>query len=373
MRKSIALCLLIILSFNSDIGAICNAPFISTDTGMLPSACDGSTVTQAVNSGDVLEFMLIGGNEYVFSICGSSTAVFNDSQLDLWDATFTTLVADNDDGCSVGSQFFSEIAYTPTADETVNLAIYRWFCSTVGGEGWTLTVSCTESIGGASLCPTGYEQAQLEDFSACAEPTGWIMTNSGPVGGTTSGACGGTDVFAFDCTNGFSGSSGGGPSAGFADCQAVITGANMLDNTTTGEACLYSPILDASIYQSLQLGFDWQLEDYAGDGAMSVDVYTGTAWQTIFTYGVDGNGSESLNVSSFINSDFQVRYCFDTEAGVDPALIWGIAIDNHLVCGELAPVVPTLGTWALLCMILFSLSFGLLSLGRIQPSILESH
>lgn len=367
MKKLVALCTALILSFSLDSGqlhcqAICSAPFVSSGTGTLPATCDGTAATQTVNSGDVLEFMLVADNEYVFSICGSSTAVFNDSQLDLWDATFTTAVASNDDGCTMGSQFFSEIVYTPSADETVNLAIYRWFCSTIGGEAWTLSVSCTESIGNASLCPTGYEEAQIEDFSSCALPAGWTLTNSGPAGGTSTGACTGTDVFSFDCTNGFAGSSGGGPSPGFADCQAVVTGANMLDNTATGEACLYSPVLDASTYQALQLSFDWQLEDYAGDGAMTVDVYTGAAWQTVFSFGVDGNGQEALNVSSFINSTFQVRYCFDTESEIDPSQIWGMAIDNHVICGEPAPIVPTMSTWALICLALSMLSLGLIML-----------
>ncbi len=357
------------LGINLEIGAICNAPFVATSTGTLPAACDGSMLSESVNSGDVIEYDLIAGNEYVFSLCGSSTAVFNDSQLDLWNASFTTLVADNDDGCVMGSQFFSEIIYTPSADETVNLAIFRWFCGTQSGEGWTLNVSCTESIGMATLCPTGFEAAQGEDFSGCAAPAGWTLTNSGPVGGTTSGPCDGPDVFAFDCTNGFSGSSGGGPSAGFSDCQAVITGANFLDGSATGEACFYSPILDASVYQSLQLSFDWQLEDFAGNGALTVDVYTGAAWQTVFSFGVDGNGQESLNVSSFINSDFQVRYCFDSETGTNPAEIWGAAIDNHLICGELAPIVPTMSTWALLCLTLAMMSLGLITLSRLPEEV----
>jgi len=295
-------------------------------------------VTQTVNSGDVLEYALLGGNEYTFTLCGSSTAVHNDSQLDLWDASFGTLIEGNDaGGCTVGSTFFDTIVYTPGADETVNLAIYRWFCNTIGGEGWTVT------------------------FSGCTKPADWTLTNSGPAGGSAPGACNGTAVFAFDCTSGFSGSSGGGPSAGFSDCQAVISGTNMLDNTITGEACMYSPVVDASAYTSLQLGFDWQLEDYAGNGQFTVEVYTGTAWQTVFTYSVDGNGVESIPVTSFINADFQVRYCFDTEMGTNPAEIWGMAIDNHLVCGN-PPIIPTMSSWALICLLLTMLSTGLIAI-----------
>lgn len=343
------------------LGAICNAPAASNQTGTLP-ACDGTVSSFGTESGDVWEFDLTSGFEYTFSLC-SSTGVQNDSQMDLWNAGFTTLLADGDDECT----FHAEIVYAATMDETVQLAIYRFLCSSAGGEGWTLSVSCTEAVSASSNCPDGYEVIQFEDFSSCAQPADWSMVNTGPAGGVAVGACNSGAVFSFDCNNGYPNSSGGGTPATFADCQAVIFGENMLDGTAPGVACFLSPVVDLSTHSAAELAFDWENEDFASNGLLSVEVWTGTAWQAVFTQDADGSGSEALNVTSFLNSDFQVRYCYDTQGAVTSNSVWGMAIDNHQLCA-IPVAMPTMGTWALICLTLLMLSFGLLSIAQVNSN-----
>jgi hypothetical protein len=82
---------------------------------------------------------------------------------------------------------------------------------------------------------------------------------------------------------------------------------------------------------NLSLSFDYENEDFAGDGNFIVEVFDGAVWQQVFIVEQDQSGSEIINVTAYSNANFQVRYCYDVETETNTSLIWGCAVDNHIV------------------------------------------
>ncbi len=108
-------------------------------------------------------------------------------------------------------------------------------------------------------------------------------------------------------------------------------------------ATLLSPVFDLTAMTNPQLLFDYHLRTISSGESLDVEVWDGAAWQNVLTYTNDdgawtGSGSQlaTINVSSFSNADFQVRFIYDDGPGANFA--WYAGIDNFTI--EEAPACP---------------------------------
>ena len=162
-------------------------------------------------------------------------------------------------------------------------------------------------------CMTGLDEIMNETFDACMMPAGWTVSGPGVI--TFDG--GPTDV-----------PGGQTPSEDFSVCIAIIDddAANAV-----GISCIISPIIDMSSITNAELTFDWQNNDFAGDGDFYVEVYDGAAWVQVFIEMEDAFGTDqTVSLAAYTNADFQIRFCYDDE-GADA---WGAGFDNVSICGE---------------------------------------
>lgn len=185
---------------------------------------------------------------------------------------------------------------------------------------------------------------QFEDFNTGVQPVGWTVTNTG-AGGINVGNCqDGITVFSFDCQD-YPAAAGAPIPPGFNGTVAVIDYNNLpglIDPNTVG--CHVSPVVNASTATNLALSFDYEHEDFNGDGLFTVEVFDGADWQMVFSAEEDESGHQLIDVSVYANADFQVRYCFDTQSEAGE-FIWGCAIDNHqvenIICSQAENLVAT--------------------------------
>lgn len=172
-------------------------------------------------------------------------------------------------------------------------------------------------------CPTcmdGLDEIINENFDACVMPAGWSVT-------ATDGGV--ADIFfdggSMDVPGGLM------PSPDFSGCIAIIDDDA---NDAIGFGCILTPIIDLTITTNASLTFDWQTNDFAGSGDFVVEVFDGSVWVQVFIEENDAFGTNTtIDLSTFSNSDFQIRFCYDDEG----AFAWGIGIDNVAVCGMSGP------------------------------------
>jgi len=166
-------------------------------------------------------------------------------------------------------------------------------------------------------CMTGFEELLNETFDACVMPVGWTVTaTDGGIGDIT-------------FNGGFVDVPGAlTPSPDFSGCIAII---NEDANDAIGIGCVITPIIDMSSFVNGSLTFDWQNNDFAGAWDFIVEVFDGTAWVQVFIEENDAFGTnETIDLSAFSNSDFQIRFCYDDEG----EFAWGAGFDNVAVCGQ---------------------------------------
>lgn len=182
--------------------------------------------------------------------------------------------------------------------------------------------------GGPDCPPCAVEPACSADmveiinapFDDCAIPAGWSVVALN--GGTT----------AFVTFNNMSVPGGGAtPPSDFMGCIALI------DDDAPGSAdppdvrCILTNVIDMSAFANGTLTFDWHNESVVNDGNFIVEVYDGTGWvQVFFTEGDGSANDETVDLSAYTNTDFQIRFCYDDEGGWQ----WGVGIDNVSVCAE---------------------------------------
>src|SRR6056297_2468649 len=178
-----------------------------------------------------------------------------------------------------------------------------------------------------------------EDFDACELPAGWTVeaenTNDPD---TLISTCGG-NLFSFECTA-YPGDDGSGAEADGAfgnDCALVVDmNSSSLGQQSGGIASVTSPVVDLSSNEFAYIQFDWQLEDFGGFGALNVDVWDGSQWVNLITvtdedaYGLE----EQVDVTDYMNADFQVRFLCDNEGREAISLLWGFAINNFVVFAD---------------------------------------
>lgn len=168
---------------------------------------------------------------------------------------------------------------------------------------------------GLLLANITFAQLQTQDFEAATLPAGW----------TTNIVSGSVD-WTFGSGNMSSGTDFPTNAAIFDDDAA---GEFELDNTVQ----LLSPTIDVSAATSLNLSFDYALQDYIGSGYMTAEVWDGSAWIEILNVTEDTNPTPfTLDVLQYANPAFQVRYTYDD----DDDYAWGAGVDNFVLTGTLA-------------------------------------
>ncbi|RFN57619.1 HYR domain-containing protein [Marixanthomonas ophiurae] len=216
-----------------------------------------------------------------------------------------------------------------------SLDIDTFTCADVGDNTVTLTV--TDDEGNSSTCTATVTIEDntapeitcigepgifniLEEFEAATIPSGWTTI-------VESGA----DDWAF----------GSGDMPGSTD--DFPTNAAIFDDDAAGSGQvnlvrLLSPVYDISAAASADLNFDYSLQDFVGDGEISVEVWDGSAWQEIL-FATEDTPPTSLGVTDmmpFANPDFQVRFTYDDNGGFG----WGAGVDNFALNYELSTSPP---------------------------------
>ncbi|MFL9833822.1 T9SS type A sorting domain-containing protein [Chryseobacterium terrae] len=155
----------------------------------------------------------------------------------------------------------------------------------------------------------GYSQIQSEDFEATTLPTGWTMNIiTGTVGWEFGlNEYGGYTPFA---TNG-----------------AIFN--DDFYEEANNEADLISPAVDVTSYGTLNLSFDYSLEDFSGSGDFIVSVWNGTSWVQVFSQTNDMLfESKSIDVTAYKNAAFRVKFKYlDVDWG------WGAGVDAYRLTG----------------------------------------
>jgi hypothetical protein len=92
-----------------------------------------------------------------------------------------------------------------------------------------------------------------------------------------------------------------------------------------------SPSADLTCYSTVNLSFDYIYNDINATDFLAVDVWDGAAWVNVLNQTTDQTTwlNFSLDVSAYINDDFQVRFTYDD--GDDWS--WYAAVDNFALCG----------------------------------------
>ena len=167
----------------------------------------------------------------------------------------------------------------------------------------------------AIFTSVGFAQIQSEDFEGDTLPDGW-----------TSNIIGGTQ----DWTFGSGVMPGGDPFTS----NAAIFDDDAAGAASIGGAELLSPPVDLTSYSDATLTYEYSMQDFAGSGIFTVEAWDGTTWQTLLTSEVDTPPTFEgpMDVTSFINDAFQVRFTYDDEGD----FAWGAGVDNFSIDGTLS-------------------------------------
>jgi len=166
-------------------------------------------------------------------------------------------------------------------------------------------------------------QIVSEDFESGTMPTGWNQTITAGMG-----------TWAVD--NSLWGSSITSNYVVFFDDDANGDG-------STDAAYIDTPTIDLSSYSTVNFDFDYLNAQYNNPSSLTVEVYNGTGWSQVFytntnDYDYDGTNdiltlwSESVDVTSYINSNFQIRFSYDDAADWS----FGCAVDNIVLTSTLS-------------------------------------
>ena len=126
--------------------------------------------------------------------------------------------------------------------------------------------------------------------------------------------------------------SGDMPTGGDFPTNAAIFNDDAAGSGQVNMASLISPAYDITGAVTASVSFDYALQEFAGDGTLTVDVYDGAAWQQILFVDVDTDptNSGSIDVMPYANANLQVRFTFDDEGSWG----WGAGVDNFEITYE---------------------------------------
>ncbi|WP_299149184.1 T9SS type A sorting domain-containing protein [uncultured Dokdonia sp.] len=174
---------------------------------------------------------------------------------------------------------------------------------------------------------TSYAQIQTEDFEGDTLPDGW-----------TSNIIGGTAEWAF-----------GSPAMPTGDpftSNAAIFDDDGAGSASVGGGELISPAIDLTGYADASVTYEYSLQDFIGDGFLKVDVWDGAEWQEIALYDdadIAPTMESAIDVTSFINDAFQVRFTYDDEG----AWAWGAGVDTFSIDGTLSTESNTINGFSM--------------------------
>ncbi|MEN8125450.1 MAG: T9SS type A sorting domain-containing protein [Bacteroidota bacterium] len=163
---------------------------------------------------------------------------------------------------------------------------------------------------------------QQEGFAGTSIPTGWMSDN------LTSG-----------CTWQY-GYIGDMPDSGSTTPADFPTGAALFDDSTCGtysqdHIILTAPELDLSQVSNAEIEVIYNLQVFADKGEFIIEVFDGTIWQQVFFQDVDSprdtgtHQTANIDVSTFLNSAFKVRFIYDDEG----YMAKGLGIDDYKLSG----------------------------------------
>src|SRR5690554_43211 len=149
--------------------------------------------------------------------------------------------------------------------------------------------------------------SELEDFEGSTIPSGWttVIHNGSR-----------------DWTFG----SGAMPTGGNFTSNAAIFNDDAAGSGQVNKATLLSPVYNIAGSTTTSISFDYALQEYLGDGTLTVEAYDGTTWQQLLFVETNTSPTNSgvLDMAAFVNSNFQVRFTYDDEGGWG----WGAGVDN---------------------------------------------
>lgn len=208
--------------------------------------------------------------------------------------------------------------------DSMSLDISSFDCSMIGENTVTLTV--TDNVGNSSTCTAtvtvqdvtapevvcvgGFGTfSESEDFEAASVPAGW----------TTNILSGAWD---------WSFGSGDMPTGADFPTNAAIFDDDAAGSGESNIAELLSPVYDLTGAVSAEISFDYASKIFGG-GILTAEVFDGADWQEVFMVdtNVDPTNTGAIDVTAFMNSNFQVRYTYDDEGEWS----WGAGVDNFLL------------------------------------------
>ncbi|MEM0519697.1 subtilisin, partial [Aequorivita sp. MCCC 1A16923] len=171
-------------------------------------------------------------------------------------------------------------------------------------------VNVIDNIAPVITCGVANITSELTDFEDATIPTSWTTV-------VTSGSA----DWAFG--------SGDMPIGGDFPTNAAIFDDDAAGSGEVNLVSLLSPVYDISAAVTASISFDYALQEFAGDGTLTVEVYDGAAWQQILFVDVDTDPTNSgaLDMAAYMNADFQVRFTYDDEGG----WAWGAGVDNFQI------------------------------------------
>ena len=157
----------------------------------------------------------------------------------------------------------------------------------------------------------------IEDFDDTTIPQGWTTEIEAGVQNWTFG-------------------SGAVPGGGNFTSRAAIFNDDAAGSGEVNKATLISPVYDISASSSAGISFDYAFREYLGDGIMTAEVYDGATWQQVFSVETNTTPTNTgnIDVTAYINPDFQVRFVYDDEGGWS----YGTGVDNFKIDYEITTV-----------------------------------
>jgi subtilisin-like proprotein convertase family protein len=199
-------------------------------------------------------------------------------------------------------------------------------CSLPLLEAWTAPEDCTPPACSNPNAVTIFS----EDFNACEMPADW---ENNIIAGDSAW------LFVLNSPDAFNTGNIDGT------CMVLFDDDYLGSGAPASNVELVSPQINLSNYADVNLSFDFNFQDFAGE-TFYVDAWDGTTWNNLMTItGVDSLGAwtlgppyptASFGLAGYNNSDFQIRFGFNDNGNWG----WYLGIDNIEVCGTLTGCPP---------------------------------
>lgn len=170
-----------------------------------------------------------------------------------------------------------------------------------------------------AFCHSVSAQIQQENFEGSEIPAGWVYEISS---NSTAWQFGYTGVM---------------PHSGPTIESEFLTGAALFNDNNPGKksndkTSLTTPAIDLSNLQEAQIEVTYNLQVEDDKGEFSIEVYNGKKWKEVYFQDTSSPKNTGMNevvlleVSDFLNDDFQVRFSYDDEGH---NISQGLGIDHY--------------------------------------------